>query len=264
MNFTDSQYKKLKNLFDNSESVFVIHWTRQNLTDNEGGVSTPRIVGIFVRSLDGAITKTFAIHLEAEKAGFTSEGIEIYYDQLEEQVLRDFFKFTKEYSTNKWVYWDSDDPHIGFEATAHRYKVLVGKGFDGGEQEEENDIFEIPAQYRVNLNSCLKEIYGANYEKPPQFQNLIKSNNEGQPISNLLTLEEEARCFMKSQYPLILLSLQNKVDFLIDVVRNTVYKKLKVRKKNLISRLGLFFSHPIMIAIAWTATVTSFILALFF
>jgi len=179
MNFSDSRYKRLKNLFDNSQDVFVIHWSRQNLTDNEGGVSTPRIVGIIVRSLDGAITKTFAIHLEAEKAGFTSEDIDTYYDQLEERVLRDFVDFAKQYSTNTWVHWDSDDPHIGFEAISHRYEVLLNKGSEEGQQDEVQDIFEIPVQNRVNLNSCLKEIYGSNYEKRPQLQNLIKSNNDG-------------------------------------------------------------------------------------
>lgn len=260
MNFSDSRYKRLKNLFDNPQDVFVIHWSRQNLNDNEGGVSTPRIVGIIVRSLDGAITKTFAIHLEAEKAGFTSEDIDTYYDQLEERVLRDFVDFAKQYSTNTWVHWDSDDPHIGFEAITHRYKVLLNKGNEEGQQDEV-DIFEIPVQNRVNLNSCLKEIYGSNYEKAPKLQNLIKSNNDGQPKTGMLTLEEEARSFKKSQFPQILQSLQTKVDFLIEVVRKTVDKKLQVSNKNFIYRLGLFFTHPIMIAIAWLATIVSVILA---
>ena len=242
MNYSNTQYKKLKNLFDNTQDVFVIHWSRQNLTDNEGGFSTPRIIGIIIRSLNGAITKTFAIHLEAEKAGLTSEDIDTYYDQLEEQVLKNFIVFTEQYSTNIWVHWDSDDPHVGFEAIDHRYRVLYNKGVEEGEQEEIQNTFKIPLQNRINLNSCLKEIYGLKYEKPPQLQNLIKSNNDGQLVNGILALEDEARAFNQSRYPQILQSLQKKADFLIDTLRKTVDKKLVVSNKNILYKIEKFYT----------------------
>lgn len=256
MNFSDKQYNKLKKLFDNPRDVLIVHWTRQNLKDNQGGFSTPRIIGIIVRSLDEAITKTFAIHLEAEKSGFTSEDIETYYDQLEEQVLKDFNEFVREYNFCQWVHWDSDDPHLGFEAISHRYSVLVNK--------EDQDLVEIPTQNRINLNSCLKEIYGSNYESNPQLDNLMKSNNDGQLENDTLPVHEEARLFKNSQFPEIIQSLKCKADFFIETIRKIVDKTLNVSNKNFLYRMGKFFTHPIMIAIAWFCTIISLILAFVF
>ncbi|BFP42470.1 hypothetical protein FGF1_33150 [Flavobacteriaceae bacterium GF1] len=255
MNSSDKQYKRLKKLFNNPKNVLVIHWARQNLKDNQGGYSTPRIIAIMIRSLDESITKIFAIHLEAEKSGFTSEDIETYYDQLEEQVLKDFNEFVREYNNCDWVYWDSDDPHSGFEATSHRYHVLVNK--------EDQDLVEIPFHKRVSLNSCLKEIYGANYENDPQLDNLMKSNNDGQLKANVLSIQDEARAFKNSEFPGILQSIKSKADFLIEVIRKVVNKNLSVSNKNFLYRMGKFFSHPIMIAIAWTCTVISLIIGFF-
>ncbi|MFA0964548.1 hypothetical protein AB9P05_22260 [Roseivirga sp. BDSF3-8] len=254
MNFSDKQYKRLKKLFDNPENVLVVHWARQNLKDNSGGF-TPRITAIFVQSLDESTNRYFAIHLEAEKIGLIPEDIETYYDQLEEQILKDFNEFVREYNNCEWVYWDSDDPHSGFEATNHRYQVLVNK--------EDQNLVEIPVHKRVNLNSCLKEIYGVNYESIPQLDNLMKSNNDGQLKSDVLSIQDEARAFKNADFSGILQSIKSKADFLIEVIRKAVDKNLSVRNKNLIYRIGKFFSHPIMIGIAWLCTVISLIVAFF-
>ena len=74
-------------------------------------------------------------------------------------------------------------------------------------------MVEIPTQNRINLNSCLKEIYGSNYESIPQLDNLMKSNNDGQLKSDALPVQEEARLFKNSQFPEILQSLNAKQIF---------------------------------------------------
>jgi len=254
MNLSEKQYNNLKRLVDNPDSSLVIHWARQNLKDNQGGYSTPRITAIIIRSLDETISKIFAIHLEAEKSGLISDDYETFYDQLEEQVLKDLNDFVKEYINCRWIFWDSDDPHSGFEATSHRYRVLVDK--------EGHNLVNVPAKKRISLNSCLKEIYGSNYESSPQLNNLMMSNNNGQLKNNILSIEDEARAFKNSEYPEILESIKGKADFLIEVTRKTVNKSLVVSNKNFLHRLGNFFTHPIVIGIAWITGILGFILAI--
>lgn len=247
-------YDQLKSLSGDPRNVFTIHWARQSLNDNEGGRATPRIIAIMVRSLDESVTEIFAIHLEAERVGIVWEEIETYYDQLEEQMIRAFNDFINKYKSNIWVHWDSEDTHLGFEALKHRYRVLV--------DEQGMGYTEIPHNKRINLNSCLKRIYGRNYENHPQFENLCKSNNNGVLKSSFLTLQEEADCFRQLDFPIILESVKAKTDFLIEVVNKAVDKHLKVGNRNLMRKIGAFFTHPIMIAIAWIVGILGFILSI--
>ena len=248
-------YNKIQSIYSNASSVLVIHCSRQNLTDNDGGLSTPRIITIKVKSLDGRINSTFAIHLEAEKLKIIWEEIENYYDQLEGRVLGEFNKFVSDYREYTWIHWDMDGIHFGFEAIRHRYCVLVDS--------EGKDYCEVPIEKRVNINALLKDIYSDNYENEPMMENLMKSNNNGSHKHGFMTIEEEALAFKRRDFPKILESVQCKVSFLADVIGKTVSRRLNVSNKNFLYRLGLFFAHPIMVAIAWIIGVVGFIISLF-
>lgn len=248
-------YNKLKSLLESSSKVLCIHCSRQNLLDNDNGRATPRVTAISVKSLDERMVKTFAIHLEAEKFKVEWEEVENYYDLLEENMIKEFNRFVGDCRQFQWLYWDTDGIHFGLEAIKHRYCVLVnteGKGFT-----------EIPIENRVNLNFHLKSIYGDDYESDPKLDNLMKSNNGGFTRNGFLTLEEEAHHFNRLDFPSILDSVNCKVDFIITTLKKVVGKHLIVSNSNFLYKVGKFFTSPLMIAIAWLATVLSLLWGVF-
>lgn len=244
--------KIVEGLRHNPSQALVIHYSRQNLMDNESGIATPRIIAIMVKSLDGKQNNCFAIHHEAEKADIILENIADYYDQLEERLLRAFNNFVKSNRESKWIHWDMNDVHFGFEAIKHRYCVMV--------DEDGKDFQEIPNHNRINLNTLLKDIYGSNYEKEPQLENLMKTNNGGAARAGHLTIEEEAVAFKSLGFPTILESLRCKVNFLLDVIDKTLSGNLKVSSKYWINKLRAFITHPVTATIAVLLTLISIIL----
>jgi hypothetical protein len=241
----DNAIQQLKILKDNPGEAMVIHYSRQNLNDNERGMATPRIIAIMVKSLDGITTNCFAIHHEAEKAKVILENIEDYYDLLEGRLLIGFNFFVKNNPGRKWVHWDMNDVHFSFEALEHRYKVLV--------DELGKDFIQIPYNDRINLNQLIKDIYSSNYENDPQLDNLMRTNNNGQLKDGFLTLPQEAQQFKQLGFPSILESLRYKVNFLLDVIEKAANNTLKVGKRNHINRLKAFITHPV------TATISLFL-----
>jgi hypothetical protein len=237
--------QQLRSLLNNPQEALVIHYSRQNLNDNERGMATPRIIAILIKSLDGITTNCFAIHHEAEKAKVILENITDYYDLLEANLIKGFNNFIKQNPGRKWIHWDMNDVHFSFEAIEHRYKVLVEESGAGYVQVPNND--------RINLNQVIKAIYSSNYEKDPQLDNLMRTNNVGQLRDGFLTLPQEAQAFRELGFPSILESLRCKVNFLLEVIEKAANDTLKVGKRNRINRLRAFITHPV------TATVSLFL-----
>jgi len=242
----------LSGLKANPGQALLIHYSRQNLTDNESGIATPRIIAIMIKSLDGKQNSCFAIHHEAEKAKIILENIEDYYEFLEERLLRSFNSFVKRNKDAKWMHWDMNDVHFSFEALEHRYRVLVP---DDGEEFQ-----EIAAHNRINLSSALKDIYGSNYEKEPHLENLMKTNNGGACKIGYLKIEDEAAAFKNLEFPNILESLRCKVNFLLEVVDKTIAQTLKVSSRYFLNKLKAFITHPVTATISILLTLLSIIL----
>lgn len=248
----DNAVQQLRSLMGNPGEAMVIHYSRQNLNDNEGGKATPRIIAIMIKSLDGITTNCFAIHHEAETARIEWENIEDYYDLLEGRLLAGFNNFVKANQGKKWIHWDMNDVHFSFEAIEHRYRVLVdetGVGFA-----------RVPTNSRANLNKLIKDIYSSNYENEPQLDNLMRTNNKGHLSVGFLTLPEEAQAFKQLDFPSILESLRAKVNFLLEVIDKSANDTLKVGKRNRINKLKAFITHPITATLSLFLTLLSLIL----
>lgn len=245
--------KVLEDIKNNPSQALLIHYSRQALNDNDQGIATPRIIAIMVKSLDGA-TFTFAINHEAEKAKVIRENIADYYDLLEERLIRRFNSFVKNHRGHKWLHWDMNDVHFSFEAIEHRYRVLI--------DERGAEFNEVPIQNRINLNDLLKDIYSSNYEKSPQLDNLMKTNNKGQYIDGFLTLTDEALAFKQLDFPKILESLRCKVNFLLEVISKAISKSLKIGKRNATNKLRAFITHPVTATVSLVLTLLSIILKL--
>ncbi len=243
-----------ESFLNNPGESLVIHYSRQDLDDNESGMATPRIIAIIVKSLDGKFNECFAIHHEAEKAKIVWDEITNYYDFLEERLIKGFVAFVKSHRNYNWLHWDMNDVHFSFEAIEHRYKVLI--------DENGKDFINVPLDRRYNINQLIKNIYGDNYENDPQLDHLIKSNNKGILQGNFLTLPQEAIAFKDLNFSKILESLRCKVNFLLEIIQKVPENKLKVKSRSFIIRLGEFITHPVTATVAVISTIVGAILAL--
>lgn len=247
-------YRNFELFRSNDGETLVIHYSRQNLEDNESGAATPRIIAIFVKSLDGKLNECFAINHEAEKNKVVFDQIANYYDELESRVIKNFVNFIKRHRNYRWLHWNMNDVYFSFEAIEHRYKVLISS--------EGKDFVEVPFDKRYNINQLLKEIYGNDYEEEPQFDNLVKSNNRGVLINGYLSIAEEARAFGSMNFNKIVESLRCKVNFLIDVIDKTHDRSLIVSNRGVLRAIGDFVTHPITAMISFILTILGFVLAI--
>jgi hypothetical protein len=95
--------------------------------------------------------------------------------------------------------------HYGFQAIAHRYRVL------GGEPQE------IHERNLVDLSRILYAIYGSHYVEHPRLQNIVEKNK----ISNrdFLSGREEAEAFEEGEYVRLHYSTLRKVDTLANIAQ---------------------------------------------
>lgn len=177
--------ERLGALFEDPSTVEVIHYSCESFYDRPNG-TTPRITSIAVHGLASAQTRSFSIHKVAEQRRIPAEQITVHYDDLEKQMLDEFYEFVKNRLAAKWVNWNMININYGFPAIEHRYKILGGTPV------------QVPESNLYNLAHLLPRIYGANYSGHPRLQSLVQMND----ITDLdfLTGKEEADAFNKGDY----------------------------------------------------------------
>ena len=79
------------------------------------------------------------------------EKIEDHYDDLERDMLTEFFAFMKVHQHFKWLHWNMRDANYGFEALENRLKALAG------------EPFHLDERNRIDLSRMLIGIYGVGY-----------------------------------------------------------------------------------------------------
>jgi hypothetical protein len=116
----------LSDLMSHPEHVVVIHYSCESFYDRPDG-SSPRITSIAVRNLESAQTTSFSIHQMAKRNGYSIDQIDQRYDHLEKMMLDEFYEYVRTHLTYKWLHWNMRDINYGFQAIAHRYRVLRGE-----------------------------------------------------------------------------------------------------------------------------------------
>lgn len=177
--------KQLSSLFEEPGPVEVIHYSCESFYDRPDG-STPRITSIAVHNLSASQSRSFSIHKIAEQRRIPNDQITGRYDELEKEMLDEFYEFVRHRLASKWVNWNMRDINFGFPAIEHRYKVL------GGEPTE------VPPSSQYDLGEILPRIYGRNYADHPRLQSLIKLNDITD--TSFLTGQEEADAFDNREY----------------------------------------------------------------
>ena len=118
-----STINKLDELWDHSNSSLVVHYSCESFYDTEDG-KTPRITSIAVRNLASGQTESFSIHKIAEQMQLPFEEIDSKYDDLEKEMLSEYFEFVRSHQHFNWVHWNMRDINYGFAALEHRFRVL--------------------------------------------------------------------------------------------------------------------------------------------
>jgi len=217
-----SAQNKLDELIKHKTYVLIVHYSCESFFDIPQG-KTPRITSIAVRYFNSGQTSSFSIHKVAEKRGIILEQIEDKYDELEKEMLYDFYHFLEKHNQYFWIHWNMRDINYGFEAINHRYSVLGGKPT------------EIDDTKRVDLSRLLIDKYGDDYIDHSRLYNLCVENNI--TLAGFLKGKEEAEAFINQEYVKLHQSTLRKVDALDSILDKAVDDSLK-NKSNIFKIYG--------------------------
>jgi hypothetical protein len=117
--------RRLDELFDQAEHSVIVHYSCESFYDREDNPRSPRITSIAVRNLDSGQTRSFSIHLVAERRGVL-DSIDQHYDALEREMLENFCEEVRVRQHCKWIHWNMRDANYGFEALENRLRALGG------------------------------------------------------------------------------------------------------------------------------------------
>ncbi len=202
--------KEIEALYEKAEHVLIIHYSCESFYDIKDG-RTPRVTSIAVRNLKTAQTESFSIHKIAERRGVNISDIPSTYDELEKEMLTDFFEFLRYRQAFHFIHWNMRDGNYGFSAIEHRFQVL------GGEP------YTVPDDKKTDLARVLVSLYGrqyVNHDELGRLQGIIKLNHITD--KSVLTGKEEADAFESGDYIKLHQSTLRKVDCLSNIIERTV------------------------------------------
>jgi hypothetical protein len=245
----------LSGIIESADRVTVIHYSCESFYDQPDG-NSPRITSIAVLSLASRQTKSFSIHQVAERKKYSPSQLEIYYDELEKIMLKEFYEYVKSHSSNLWLHWNMRNINYGFEALSHRFRVLGGQAI------------EIHEAQLVDLSHVLIQIYGVQYIGHPRLPNLVDLNHISR--KEFLTGAEEARAFEAREYVKLHQSTLRKADILATIAERAAEGRLKTRVnwkdtyRDYPEALGEFLRENWIITIIGFISALAGIIALFF
>ena len=204
--------KKLEELYNRDENILVIHYSCEGFYDRPDG-KTPRITSIAVRNFISGQTESFSIHKIAEQQNIAFDQISTNFDELESEMLKEFFDFVAARGGYYWVHWNMRDINYGFVAIEHRYKILGGSPI------------RIEESKKFDLSRALVAIFGPSYIGHPRLETLVKKNNV--TAIDCLSGQAEAEAFENGDYVRLHQSTLRKVAIIADIMGCAVDRTLK-------------------------------------
>lgn len=198
-------------VFEKAEHTVVIHYSCESFYDREDPRS-PRVTSIAVRNLDSGQTKSFSIHLIAERLKLLDD-VEAHLDELEVEMLREFFEHARLHQHCTWLHWNMRDANYGFEALENRIKALGGTPV------------VVPEANRQDLSRLLVSIYGVGYIAHPRLERLMEKNKI--TPKDFLTGKGEAAAFESKELLKLHQSTLRKVDVLANIAQRANVGDLK-------------------------------------
>jgi hypothetical protein len=204
--------KHLDDLSSRESTVLAVHYSCESFYDRPEG-RTARITSIAVRNIASGQTESFSIHKVAEEKGIAFSDIDAKYDELEREMLDEFFEYVRSHQGHVWMHWNMRDVNYGFQAIEHRFKVLGGTPVT------------IEESSKFDLARAIVGLYGVHYIGHPRLQNLIKKNRITD--RDVLSGPEEAAAFDHKQYVKLHQSTLRKVDIIANIFERAVDRSLK-------------------------------------
>lgn len=196
--------------------ALVIHYSCESFYDYSKPASR-RVTSIAVRRGDSSQTKSFSLHLAAEKLGLLDD-IAANLDCCERHMLDEFYIFVRDHHrAYTWLHWNMRDSNYGFEAIAHRYRVLAG------------EPVELSDEQKLDLSPLLIDIYGKEYSGHPRIEWLVDHNKIHRTA--FLTGAEEADAFTAGNFVAMHQSTLVKVQALSDIAMLASQQRLKTKSK---------------------------------
>lgn len=199
--------EKLNSILDHENKILIIHYSCESFYNIPNGKSA-RITSIAVRYFDTGQDVSFSIHKTAELKKIPFEDITNRYDEIEKDLLSDFFEFVNKHKGYYYFHWNMRDVNFGFEALKHRFEVLGGVPID------------ISNYHRIDIARLVIDKYGPRYIGHPRLEKLIEKNK----ISNrdFLSGADEALAFEQKRYVELHKSTLKKVDIINNLVIRAV------------------------------------------
>jgi hypothetical protein len=182
------------------DMVLVIHYSCESFYDIKDG-RTPRVTSIAVRQFASGQTTSFSIHKSAELKGVLQGDIAGRYDELEKDMLTEFFEYLKTKPDHAFVHWNMRDINYGFHAIEHRFKVLGGEPFTVDDKKKFDLARELVAMFGITYAA-----HGA----AGRLHSLMDMNHI--TAKDALTGGGEAEAFQKQEYVKLHQSTLRKVD----------------------------------------------------
>jgi len=207
---------RMDRIMEHPEDALLIHYSCESFYDRPDG-KTPRVTSIAVRNLGSGQTESFSIHKIAEQKRLPLESIHDHYDELEKEMLDEFFQFVLENQGKTWIHWNMRDINYGFSAIEHRFKALGGSPFALHEDK------------KFDLARALIALFGVKYVGHPRLERLVEKNKITD--RDFLSGENEAKAFDEKEYVKLHQSTLRKVDILANIFGRAADGSLKTNSK---------------------------------
>lgn len=224
----------IEDLYQDSNRVYVIHYSCESFYDNETGESK-RVTSIATRNLKSGQTKSWSIHKEAE-LGKQLNNMQVELDKFEKSMLKGYFQWLERHKDCRFLHWNMRDDGFGFFALEHRFRVLGGKPF------------ELQDDKKIDLARELVALYGRSYAshadskgRKGRIMALAELNNASD--QDALPGAQEAEAFVNAEYIKMHRSTLRKLDLFANFFERTHDKSLKTASKWR-DRYGM---HPVVI-----------------
>lgn len=208
--------EEMDKIMEHPEDALVIHYSCESFYDRNDG-KTPRVTSIAVRNLNSGQTESFSIHKIAEQSGIDFSDIHMHYDELEKNMLEEYFQCVSENQGKTWIHWNMRDINYGFTALEHRLKALGGAPF------------VLPEGKKFDLARAMVALYGVGYIAHPRLINIIAKNNISD--KDMLSGEQEVNAFDNKEYVKLHQSTLRKVDILANLFERAADRTLKTNSK---------------------------------
>lgn len=208
--------KRFENIDHNPEKYFLIHYSCESFINVIDG-RTPRITSIAIKDIDTGQVESFSLHKTAEQKAIPFHEIAEKYDEIEKDMLKEYFAFLKNNKNMFYIHINMRDINYGFKAIEHRGKVLKVA------------IFALPDSQKIDLGVLLKKRFGDNYIEHPRMDSLCRLNK----ICSIgyLKGKDEAQAFENHEYVKLHQSTLAKVEMFTNVLKHTINGSLKTRAK---------------------------------